>query len=148
MADEKAADDVLMDPSQCNCLALRQATRHLTQIYDQHLAGAGLRGSQYSILSKLNRLGPMPIGKLAELMVLDRTAMSRALRPLERDKLLKVGAGPNGRTRAISLTAAGEARLKAAVPLWRKAQKEFETRFGAGDAATLRASLRRVVAVA
>jgi hypothetical protein len=51
-------DEIAMDPTQCNCLALRQATRHLSQIYDRHLAEAGLRGSQYSILSKLGRLGP------------------------------------------------------------------------------------------
>jgi DNA-binding MarR family transcriptional regulator len=144
MADDATA----MDPTQCNCLALRQATRHLSQIYDRHLAEAGLRGSQYSILSKLNRLGPMPIGKFAEIMVLDRTALGRALRPLERDKLLKIGAGPDARTRSVRLTAAGEARLKAAVPHWRKAQKEFETRFGPGAAADLRTSLRRVVEVA
>jgi DNA-binding MarR family transcriptional regulator len=141
-------DAIAMDPTQCNCLALRQATRHLSQIYDRHLAEAGLRGSQYSILSKLARLGPMPIGKLADIMVLDRTALGRALRPLERDRLVKVGAGPDGRTRSVSLTPAGEARLKAAVPHWRKAQKEFETKFGPGDAANLRASLRRVVEVA
>ena len=141
-------DPITMDQTQCNCLALRQAARHLSQIYDRHMAEAGLRGSQYSILSKLGRLGPMPIGKLAEIMVLDRTALGRALRPLERDRLVKVGAGPDGRTRSVSLSPAGEARLKAASVHWRKAQKEFETKFGASEAANLRSSLRRVVEAA
>ena len=141
-------DAIAMDQTHCNCLALRQAARHLSQIYDRHLAQAGLRGSQYSILSKLNRLGPMPIGRLAENMVLERTALSRALRPLERDRLVKVGAGPDGRTRNVSITPAGGARFKAANVHWRKAQKEFETKFGADQAAGLRLTLRRVVEVA
>jgi DNA-binding MarR family transcriptional regulator len=140
-------DAIAMDQTQCNCLALRQAARHLSQIYDRHLAEAGLRGSQYSILSKLSRLGAMPIGKLAESMVLERTALGRALQPLERDRLVKVGAGPDGRTRSVSLTPAGEARFKAANVHWRKAQKEFETKFGSDEAAGLRSSLRRVVGV-
>lgn len=118
----------------------------MSQIYDRHMAEAGLRGSQYSILSKLGRLGPLPIGKLAETMVMDRTALGRALGPLEREKLIAVGPGPDGRTRSVSLTAAGEARLKEAAMHWRKAQKEFEERFGAGEAAALRATLQRVVA--
>ena len=144
-----AADDVILaDQTPCNCLALRQAARHLSQIYDRHLAEAGLRGSQYSILSKLARLGPMPIGKLAATMVMERTALGRALRPLERDRLVKVGAGPNGRTRSVSLTPAGEARFKAANVHWRKAQREFESKFGAPAAADLRTSLRRVVEAA
>src|SRR5471032_2942561 len=75
-----------IDQTPCNCLALRQASRHLTQIYDRHLAEEGLRSTQYSILSKLSRLGAMPIGKLAATMVMERTALGRALRPLERNR--------------------------------------------------------------
>ena len=131
--------------SLCNCLALRQATRHVSQIYDRHLGEAGLRGSQYSILAKLGRLGALPIGKLAESMVMDRTALSRALGPLEREKLVKVGPGPDGRTRSVTLTAAGKTRLKAAAVHWRKAQMEFEDAFGTGESEALRATLQRVV---
>ena len=136
------------DQTPCNCLALRQAARHLSQVYDRHLSQTGLRSSQYSILSKLSRLGPMPIGKLADSMVMERTALGRALGPLERDRLVAVGPGSDGRTRSVSLTAAGQARFKAAAVHWRKAQKEFETSFGADAAAGLRATLLRVVAAA
>jgi DNA-binding MarR family transcriptional regulator len=135
-----------LDLSPCNCLALRQASRHVSQIYDRYMAKVGLRGSQYSILSKLSRLGPMPIGKLAETMVLDRTALGRALRPLERERLVMVGAGPDGRTRSVSLTPAGQVRFNEAVVQWRKAQKEFEGGFGAEAAQALRSTLQRVVA--
>jgi DNA-binding MarR family transcriptional regulator len=136
-----------VDPTPCNCLALRQAARHISQLYDQHLAEVGLRTTQYSILSKLSRLGAMPIGKLATTMVMERTALSRAIGPLERDGMVKVGAGPNGRTRSVKLTPTGETRLKAAAAHWRRAQKEFEIAVGAADAADLRTVLQHVISV-
>jgi DNA-binding MarR family transcriptional regulator len=136
-----------LDPTTCNCLALRQAARHVSQIYDGHLTSEGLRTTQYSILAKLDRLGPMSINALAKSMVMDRTTLGRAIRPLERDGLLTIGAGDDGRTRSLRLTARGQARLRAAKAKWRDAQKEFEIAFGARDAAGLRAILRRVVSV-
>jgi DNA-binding MarR family transcriptional regulator len=98
-------------------------------------------------LSKLSRLGAMPIGKLAATMVMERTALSRAIGPLERDGMVKVGAGPNGRTRSVKLTPTGETRLKAAAAHWRRAQKEFEIAVGAADAADLRTVLQHVISV-
>ena len=136
-----------VDPTPCNCLAIRQAARHISQLYDQHLAEVGLRTTQYSILSKLGRLGAMPISKLAATMVMERTALSRAIGPLERDGLVKVGAGPDGRTRSVKLTPTGQARLKAAAAHWRRAQKDFEMAVGAGNAAGLRTELQRVISV-
>src|SRR3569833_3220223 len=87
------------DETPCNNLALRQASRHLSQVYDRHLASTGLSGSQYSILSRLARLGPMTIGRRAEALVLDRTALGRALKPLQRDKLVAIAAGDDARIR-------------------------------------------------
>jgi len=134
------------DRQVCNCFALRQAARHVTQIYDRHLAEAGLRATQYSLLAKLNREAGVSINELARLMVMDRTTLGRAIRPLERDGLLTIGPGEDGRTRALRLTEAGEARLRAANLRWREAQAEFETAFGAAESADLRTTLRRVVA--
>jgi DNA-binding MarR family transcriptional regulator len=135
-----------LDSTECNCLALRQAARHVSQIYDGHLAAVGLKGTQYSILAKLNRLGPLSINELAKSMVMDRTTLGRAVRPLQRDKLLTIGAGDDGRTRRLALTAAGQAIVKAAAAQWREAQKKFELAFGVGESAELRTALRRVVA--
>jgi DNA-binding MarR family transcriptional regulator len=135
-----------LDQTECNCLALRQAARHVSQFYDGHLASEGLKTTQYSILAKLNRLGPLSINKLAESMVMDRTTLGRAVRPLERDNLLAIGPGDDGRTRSLKLTPAGQARLKAAAAKWREAQKEFELAFGVPDAAAMRSVLQRVVA--
>jgi len=135
------------DESPCNNLALRQASRHLSQIYDRHLASTGLSGSQYSILSRLARLGPMTIGRLAEAMILDRTALGRALKPLQREKLIAITAGEDARIRQVSLTAKGKSKFEGARQHWLKAQAEFEAAYGTEDAAALRAALRRVVTV-
>jgi hypothetical protein len=69
-------------PAICNCLALRQAARQVTQFYDRFLAPSGVRATQYSILAKLKRAGPMSINALAADMVMDRTTLgSRARAP-------------------------------------------------------------------
>jgi DNA-binding MarR family transcriptional regulator len=135
-----------LDATECNCLALRQAARHVSQLYDSHLAAVGLKGTQYSILSKLNRLGPLSINELAKAMVMDRTTLGRAVRPLERDKLLTIAAGEDGRVRRLKLTAAGLTKVKAAAAEWREAQKQFEQAYGPAESAELRSALRRVVA--
>ena len=141
------ASETVFDQTACNCMAIRQAARHITQAYDRHFLPEGLRVSQYSILSKLNRLGPLSIGELANTMVMDRTTLGRAIRPLERNKLLVVGDGQDGRTRSVRLTTAGIAKVKSAAVPWRKAQKEFETAFGTDEAAGLRSILFRLVSV-
>jgi len=131
----------------CNCLAIRQAARQVTQLYDRHLAAVDLRSTQYSILSKLGRLGPMSVNALAASMAMDRTTLGRAIQPLQRDKLIAVAPDEHDkRARVIKLSPAGEARLKDAAHHWRNAQKEFETAFGAEDAARLRTTLAQVVA--
>jgi DNA-binding MarR family transcriptional regulator len=135
-----------LEPADCNCQALRQAARRVTQAYDTHLALVGLKTTQYSILAKLNRLGPLSINELAKLMVMDRTTLGRAVKPLERDRLLAIGADDDGRKRSLKLTAAGQARLKAATAKWREAQKEFELAYGVLESAGLRTALQRVVA--
>nr|USU33982.1 MarR family winged helix-turn-helix transcriptional regulator [Methylobacterium sp. OTU13CASTA1] len=129
----------------CTCLAVRQGARQLTQFYDRHLAPAGLRATQYPILARLGRSGPMSINALATGMVMDRTTLGRALRPLEREGLLAIGVGRDARTRKLSLTPAGAERLAAAAPLWQGAQAAFEQGFGSPEAAALRAAMARVV---
>src|SRR5262245_59530559 len=80
------------DHTACNYMALRHAARHVSQIYDAYLASEGLPTTQYSMLAKLNRLGPLSINELAKSMVMDRTTLGRAIRPLQRDRLLMIGA--------------------------------------------------------
>ena len=132
---------------ECNCLALRQAARHVTQFYDQHLAPTGLRTTQFSILAKLKRLGPMTINALARELVMDRTTLGRTMLPLERDGLIVIRDGTvDRRSKELAVTKAGAERLHRAAKLWVEAQKEFEERFDAGRAADLRRILGDVVA--
>ena len=110
------------------------------------MAKEGLRATQFSVLAKLGRLECVSINELAKSMVMDRTTLGRAIRPLQREGLLTIGPGDDGRTRSLRLTAAGEARLQAATQRWREAQVEFETAFGASEAADLRSTLNRMIA--
>jgi len=143
--DKAATGRPAIEPAICNCLALRQAARHATQLYDKHLAAEGLKTTQYSILAKLLRLGPQSIGSLADMMVMDRTTTTRAVQPLARDKLVAIAPGEDERTRVVRLTPAGEKRAKAAAVAWRAAQKEFEAGYGLAEAERLRRDLARVV---
>ena len=131
----------------CNCFAIRSAARQASQFYDRHLAPSGLRTTQYSVLNNLVQGGPLSINELACRMAMDRTTMGRALRPLERDGLVAIGPGRDGRTRALSVTDAGTQRLREAAPLWRDAQAAFETNFGHAQAADLREQLARLRAL-
>lgn len=128
----------------CNCFAVRQAARRISGLYDGHLAKVGLRATQYAVLSRLAQDEPLAINALADAMGADRTTMGRAVRPLEREGLVVIGPGRDGRTRALSLTEAGRARLVEARPHWRRAQAAFEDAYGAEEAAALRTALSRV----
>ena len=132
---------------ECNCLAIRQAARHVTQLYDQLFAPVGLRATQFAILSRLRRQGPMTINALAGLLVMDRTTLGRNILPLQRDGLIEVVASPaDRRRRELRLTDAGLAKHEAALECWSVAQQRFEVVFGGERAAALRALLRDVVA--
>jgi len=130
----------------CNCLAIRQAARHITQFYDHCLAPAGLRATQYAIISWL-RTGPMSINALAAELVMDRTTLGRNILPLQRDGLIEVAPGRADRRRhELRLTDAGLARQRSAAVHWVAAQKRFNEVFGAERSTALRGLLHEVVA--
>jgi DNA-binding MarR family transcriptional regulator len=125
-----------------DCFAIRQAARFTSQLYDRHLAQAGLTISQFSILNRIRRAAPMTMKQLGDEMLMERTTLVRALQPLQRDGLVSTrSATTQGRGLSLSLTEAGEAKLVDARLLWRAAQEEFERRFGAQRAADLRREL-------
>ena len=139
--------DALSGPDDCNCLAVRQAARHITQFYDQFLAPSGLRTTQFSILAKLRLLGPMTINALATNLVMDRTTLGRNILPLERDGLIAVEKGSRDRrSKVVQLTEAGAAGFRAAAKGWTQAQRQFEAAFGAKRTVDLRALVAAVVA--
>jgi DNA-binding MarR family transcriptional regulator len=138
------ADLPLVEPNRCNCLALRKATRRMSQFYDSALAPSGLRGTQYSILADLVRRGDAPptIRELSEAMVLDQSTIGQNLRPLEREGMIElVQDDEDRRSRRIIVTRAGRSRYLQARPLWAEAQAHFEKGFGVRAAAELRTLL-------
>jgi len=137
----------LHKPEDCNCFVVRSAARHVTQLYDQLLAPVDLHVTQFSILTKLKRLGPMTINALAKEMLMDRTTLGRNVLPLEREGLIEIEASDvDRRAKNLHITKTGDKRLEAARAAWAQAQARFETRFGAKRAADFRAMLRAVIA--
>ena len=114
----------------CTCGRLRRAARALTQLYDDAMAPAGLRVTQFSLLRTLAASGTVRISDLANRLLLDRTALSRNLDPLVDQGYVDIAQGDDARTREAMLTKRGTAALKAATPYWVHAQKEVGARIG------------------
>jgi DNA-binding MarR family transcriptional regulator len=136
-------------PEICSCAAIRQAARHLTQLYDEVLSPSGISLNQYSILAKLDRFGPKPVQELAALLIMDRSTLGRLLRPLEERGLITIEPSvEDRRQRIVALTKNGVSVLKTAKALWAQAEARFESVFGQANAAGLRAMMRQITAVA
>jgi DNA-binding MarR family transcriptional regulator len=133
-------------PLGCNCLSLRQATRRVTQLYDQALAPLGLRATQFSLLSHVAQLGPVALGPLAEAMIMDRATLGHNIRPLEARALVRLAVGQDRRSREVSITAKGTRLIQEAGAFWDQAQRTFESELGQQDAAAMRSLLHRVAA--
>ncbi len=130
---------------ECNSLAVREAGRSISQLYDQFMAPVGLRSTQFSLLARLKKLAPISINALAAELGTDRSTMSRNLLPLQRDGLVAIEPhADDKRRKSLQLTPLGEARLKAGKVQWALAQTAFETAFGPERAAQLRELLRGV----
>jgi len=129
----------------CDCLAIRQAARQITQLYERYLSREGLSANQYAILRKLSQFEDLSISHLALSMVMDATSVSRAIKPLVRDLLISVSTDQDARTRKLKLTKTGRVRLKSATVLWQKAQHQFEAAYGLQEAQHLRHTMWRVV---
>jgi DNA-binding MarR family transcriptional regulator len=129
-------------PEECNCLAVRQAARAVTQLYDRHLAAVGLTATQFWLLSKLVHRGAASINEVARLMMSDRTTVGRTLGPLEREGLIVMNADPEDRrSRLAEPTAEGRRRVEAGMPLIVEAKAAFEAAYGVERSAALRALL-------
>ncbi len=123
----------------CSCFLLRKLTRRVTQAYDRVLAEAGLTITQYSLLAHLARGEGASVSALAARMGMDRTTLVRNLKPLEAAGWLRHGERRAGKRAALELSATGRARLRAAAPLWERAQDDLEALLGAKRIAGLHA---------
>jgi DNA-binding MarR family transcriptional regulator len=127
---------------------VRKASRRISQFYDTALAPLGIKSTQFSILSEVDRGsigGPVTIRELATSMVMDRSTLGHNLKPLERDDLvvLRLSSGDR-RKRYVELTKKGRSMLQKARRLWRHAEGRFEKIFGKEPAAELRAVLLNI----
>jgi len=122
----------------CTCFRLRRLARRVTQHYDRTLAPCGLRVTQFSLLSQLVHRDGMAIGPLADALDMDRTTLTRNLKPLVDAKLLKLSSDDgDARVRVVRLTPAGRRRHVEAKRLWRQAQDAVNRTWGEARVASL-----------
>mgnify|MGYP003671916996 CR=1 FL=1 len=145
MADPTNTPDP-SDVTACTCFNLRKAARAVTLSYDAALRPAGIKATQFSILATLDKKGPLPMTRLAEDLLVDRTALSRNLKPLERDGLVRLASETDQRVRLVTLTADGQRVFARALPLWEARQAEIAGAMGRADWAALLTGLDAAVA--
>ncbi|MBT5414656.1 MAG: winged helix-turn-helix transcriptional regulator [Rhodospirillaceae bacterium] len=133
--------DHLREAAGCSGLAVRKAARAVGQLYDDALAPAGIKGTQFSLLAAVGLTSKTSVSALADSLVMDRTTLSRNLQPLVRAGLLKMAPGRDRRERRVALTEEGRSTLRTALPLWRQAQARIADALGEGRAARLRGDL-------
>jgi len=132
----------------CACANLRKAVRAVSQLYDDAFRPIGLRATQFGLLGATGMLGPLTINRLAEAIVMDRTTLTRNLRPLEKQGLLQIKSGKDRREREVSITRRGQVILAKGYPLWKKAQGKVIKGLGQERVSRLLKDLSAVVAVA
>lgn len=115
----------------CTCANVRKAARVITQYYDEALQPSGLRATQFTLLVALARAGTLPLTRLAEELVMDRTTLTRNLKPLENAGFIAIDEGSDRRTRMIRPTPQGLHTLALALPAWRQAQDRVMNLLGA-----------------
>ncbi|QHE85240.1 MarR family winged helix-turn-helix transcriptional regulator [Hydrogenophaga sp. BPS33] len=124
-------------PVGCTNFKLRQLTRRVTQHYDQHLAGTGLKITQYSLLTHVDRLGPLAPGELARRMDMSASTLTRNLQPMIAAGWLLVGEGVDARSRTVSITEAGLEMRRQAQRRWKAAQVALNEKLGVATVAAL-----------
>ena len=126
----------------CLCLHTQRAARALARRFDEALRPVGLSSGQFSLLTALNRPRPATMGPVAKLLAIDRTTLTAALKPLERQGLVTVEVDPGDRrNRLLILTDRGRETLALAMPIWRETHAVVEAELPTLDTSALRAVL-------
>ncbi len=111
-------------------MKLRQLMRRVAQRYDAEVGKTGLKGTQYSLLSHVLKLGPVRPGDLARAMTIDASTLTRNLRPLIDAGWVTLDAGADGRSRLVNITPAGREKRQEAQRRWRVAQEGINQTLG------------------
>jgi DNA-binding MarR family transcriptional regulator len=117
-------------PQGCTSFKIRQLTRQVSQHYDAELAKAGLKATQYSLLTHAQKLGPIRPGELAQAMRMDASTLSRNLKPLVDAGWLCIQAGSDERSRSVAITASGRVKLDEARRHWKSGQDKITQALG------------------
>lgn len=133
-------------PRGCTNFKLRQLLRRVSLVYDHAMAECGLKITQYSLLTHVDRLGPITQADLARAMAMDSSTLSRNLKPLQAAGWVAVRAGDDARSNALALTAAGRRKRSEAQGLWKKAQLQLNQTVGVDDVIALHALIDRMSA--
>ena len=137
--------DIETDVLQCVCLNMRRSARRVTQFYDDMLRPSGLRITQFTILTALDKFSETSINPLAEILGMDRTTLSRNLDLLMEKRLVSFATGERDhRQQVVRLTALGRAMLAKAMPLWKKAQRQVVRQLSKARAGELLLDLEAV----
>jgi DNA-binding MarR family transcriptional regulator len=134
--------------AECPALRVRQASRVLAKLYDDELAPFGLHESQLPVLAAAALFGDSgaTMGKLAQVLVIDRTTLTRGIRPLERAGLLRVARSPeDARTKIVVITRAGERMIESIFPVWERVLLRIKKTLGADMLTELHARLDQVI---
>ena len=124
------------------------AARAVTRAYDTALRPVGLRATQLSMLVAVTSADAVSIAALADFLGMDRTTLTRNLRPLEKEGLISVGPEGWRRSRTLEITRKGQSRLREALPLWERAQDDLRQKLGDQDWTGVRHSLDRLIRTA
>jgi DNA-binding MarR family transcriptional regulator len=125
----------------CACSQVRRLARKLSSLYDTLLSPEGLTITQYSLLANIERAGQLSHAVLAENVGMDRTTLTRNLRPLTTTKWVAATIGKDRRQHLLQLTAAGRRKLVRTLPLWEEAQRQFLSQIGTESLQELRTLL-------
>ncbi len=135
------------DVAACTFANMRKATRAVTQFYEAALTPLELTATQFTLLATLERRGALRLTDLAEALVMDRTTLTRNLKPLTERGLIEVGADKDRRVRRLTVSKSGRALVEEAMPLWREAQSRLVDGLGDGRWAGLLDDLDATVAL-
>lgn len=129
----------------CTCYKARRLARALIRLYDREMASTGLTVGQFSIL---RNLAPRPIktGAFALELGVERTTLTRNLRPLIDAGLIALSRGTDARTRLLTLTDKGRTVMRESRANWRRMQCQIEDTLGATSVAALHDMLDSVLA--
>ena len=130
----------------CYCQAARRSARFLSRTYDRHLSPTGLNVQQFSILSLIAANEGVTIAALADEMVIDRTTLVRALKPLQDSGFVSTKPAGKWGSLSLKLTRDGKKRVLDGDSLWQDAQREFEAKFGKVRAGQLREEMKQAFA--